>query len=98
MISYRGQRYQDYQEFEKARGERNANSVDERMVGGTHYTSMSVQPWNVVDSWSNDQRIGFYKGNALKYLMRAGTKGSAVEDIDKAIHYLDKLKAVLSNA
>jgi hypothetical protein len=55
---------------------------------------MSVQPWAVVDSWPVGQRIGYYRGNALKYLMRMGVKDNAVEDIKKAIHYLEKLLTI----
>lgn len=66
--------------------------------GGTHYVDMPVQPWDVIDTWHD--REAFYRGNALKYLMRFGAKhhGSrtaAIEDARKARHYLDKLIAVL---
>ena len=67
-------------------------------VGGTHYTAMATQPWDVVDTWPLDQRVGFFRGNALKYLMRAGSKGEAAEDFAKARHYLDKLVEVLACA
>lgn len=69
-------------------------------VGGNHYRAMNVQPWDVVDGWPIEQQIGFFRGNALKYLLRFGSKGrtpaAQVEDIDKAIHYLQKLSEVLS--
>ncbi len=60
-------------------------------VGGDHYLKMAVQPWDVIDTWPMDQRIGFYRGSALAYIMRAGSKGSAKEDYEKAQHYLAKL-------
>lgn len=60
-------------------------------VGGDHYTRMQVQPWDVIDTWPMEQRIGFLKGNAIKYLMRMGTKGSGIDDARKAAHYLSKL-------
>lgn len=65
--------------------------VRQTQVGGDHYTAMPVQPWDVIDTWPLEQRIGFYRGNAIKYLMRAGRKGPAAEDYRKARHYLDKL-------
>ena len=65
-------------------------------VGGDHYSKLSVQPWDVLDTWPIEQRIGFYRGNALKYVMRAGTKGNVTEDIEKARHYLEKLVEVLT--
>jgi hypothetical protein len=64
-------------------------------VGGGHYVTMAVQPWDVVDSWPLEQRIGFYRGNALKYLMRMGTKDAAPQEVAKSIHYLQKLLEVL---
>lgn len=70
------------------------HTPDDYQVGGVHYKNMSVQPWAVVDSWPIEQRIGFYRGNALKYLMRMGAKDNAVEDIRKAIHYLEKLLTI----
>lgn len=35
-------------------------------------------------------------GNAVKYIWRAGEKGRTVEDLDKAIRYLQILKEQLS--
>lgn len=64
-------------------------------IGGDHYARQTVQPWDVIDTWPLEQRIGFYRGNALKYVMRAGSKGPAAEDIAKAQHYLAKLCEVL---
>jgi len=63
--------------------------------GGSHYREMNVQPWDVIDTWPREQRIGFHRGNALKYLMRMGTKDEQIKEIRKARHYLDKLLEVL---
>lgn len=56
-------------------------------VGGSHYTDMPIQPWDIIDAFG----LGFYEGSALKYLLRAGRKGSRLEDLQKCRHYLDKL-------
>ena len=67
-------------------------SADETMVGGDHYLKMSVRPWDAMMSWMTPEEFeGFLKGNAIKYLARAGSKGPALEDLKKARHYLDKL-------
>ena len=66
-----------------------------RQEGGDHYLNMSVQPWDVVDCWSDKERIAYYRGNALKYLMRLGAKGPAVEDASKALHYVERMVEVL---
>ena len=60
-------------------------------AAGSHYTDMPIQPFDVVDTWPEEQRIGFYRGQALKYLMRAGLKGDAVTDFAKAAHCAQKL-------
>lgn len=66
-----------------------------RQVGGTHYKQMNVQPWDVVDGWPLELRIGYYRGNALKYLMRMGTKDEELQEILKCQHYVAKLAEVL---
>lgn len=38
-----------------------------------------------------EEFAGFCKGNALKYISRAGKKGNAAEDLRKARWYLDRL-------
>jgi Protein of unknwon function (DUF3310) len=65
-------------------------------VGGTHYKTKAVQPWDVIDScMSKEEAVGFYRGNVIKYTMRCNDKGG-VEDLQKARHYLDKLLEVLA--
>lgn len=70
-------------------------SANDRQVGGDHYLNMGVEPWDVINTWSPAERIGFFRGNAIKYLMRMGNKGAAIEDVRKAQHYLDKLVEML---
>jgi hypothetical protein len=69
--------------------------ANDRQVGGDHYKSMGVQPWNVVDTWPIEQRIGYYRGGALKYIMRLGTKDESPIEAGKGLHYLEKLIEVL---
>lgn len=57
-----------------------------RQVGGSHYTTLEIQPWEVIER----NGMGFFDGNAVKYLMRYKAKGG-VEDLKKAQHYLEKL-------
>lgn len=60
-------------------------------VGGDHYRSKAVQPWDAMESWmSPEQFRGFLRGNAIKYLARCDDKGG-IEDIKKAEHYLTKI-------
>jgi len=73
--------------------------LDERAAktqyGGTHYVKMVIQPWDVVDTWPIEQRIGYYRGGALKYIMRMGEKDASLQEIQKAAHYCQKLAEVL---
>lgn len=63
-----------------------------RQVGGEHYRSKMIQPWDAMEAWLTPAEfVGFLRGNAIKYLARMGDKGSAIEDAQKAQHYLDKL-------
>lgn len=52
-----------------------------------HYTGKSIEPIEVIQSWS----LNFCLGNVIKYVARAGLKkGSpALEDLKKARQYLD---------
>ena len=73
-------------------------TANERQEGGSHYKKMGVEPWDVVDTWPLEQRIGYYRGGALKYIMRCGSKDDRVQEIKKAGHYIDKLLEVLKEA
>lgn len=64
---------------------RTANS---RQIGGHHYKDLALQPWDACVAW----QLGFLDGNALKYIARHRTEGGGgVEDLKKAIHYLEKM-------
>ena len=72
-------------------------SLQAKQEGGDHYVKMAVQPWDVVDTWPLEQRVGYYRGNAMKYLMRLGSKDSGAQEARKAMHYCEKLAEVLGN-
>lgn len=72
-----------------------APQAKDRQVGGEHYKEMGVQPWDVVDTWPREQRIGYYRGGALKYLMRMGSKDESPVEVAKGQHYIQKLLEVL---
>jgi len=60
--------------------------ADAVQVGGTHYKQFQYETWNVIADWG----LGYFDGNAVKYLSRWKFKGG-VEDLRKARHYIDKL-------
>jgi len=61
------------------------NTMENKQIGGTHYNQHKIQPWDIIDEY----KLSFYEGNALKYLLR--NKGKRKEDLQKAIHYLEKI-------
>lgn len=65
--------------------------ADSEQVGGYHYVSKSVQPWEAMESWMSEEAFkGFIWGNVIKYIARWEDKGGK-QDLEKARHYLDKL-------
>lgn len=72
-----------------------AHAANARQVGGDHYKTMGVEPWDVVDTWPREQRIGYYRGGALKYIMRMGSKDVSAQEIAKGEHYIQKLLEIL---
>ena len=68
-----------------------------------HYTEgRKYEPIDVIEDW----KLGFCAGNALKYISRAGRKPSGslskkektIEDIDKAIWYLQRYKKEIAES
>jgi hypothetical protein len=52
-----------------------------------HYTDgRKYEPVKVIEDWGLD----YHMGNALKYISRAGRKKSLIEDLQKAIFYLER--------
>ncbi len=51
-----------------------------------HYTALSIQPIEVIESWA----LGFNLGTVVKYIGRAGRKGDALTDLKKAQYYLER--------
>lgn len=60
-----------------------------------HYKIGGIESIDYLEAkLSPEEFAGFCKGNALKYLSRAGHKADADEDIRKAVWYLNRLLAV----
>jgi hypothetical protein len=72
------------------------SSANQKQFGGDHYKRMGIEPWDVVDTWPLEQRIGYYRGGALKYIMRMGSKDQDPQEIEKGKHYMEKLLEVLN--
>lgn len=56
-------------------------------VAGAHYEARGLQHWDIMEVFD----IGYLEGQATKYIVRFDKKGTPVEDLKKAISYLDRL-------
>lgn len=60
---------------------------DKEMVNHpSHYNKGSIE---VID-FIEDQDLGFHEGNTVKYVCRAKHKGKEIEDLKKALWYLQR--------
>lgn len=62
--------------------------ANDKQVGGEHYKG-SIEPWDAITEWG----LGYLDGSAVKYLARWQKKGG-IQDVMKAIHFLEKLVEV----
>lgn len=63
------------------------NSALNTQEGGSHYKALKIQPVEYIHA----NNIGYLEGNVIKYVTRHESK-NGVEDINKAIHYLQLIK------
>ena len=54
------------------------------MAHPTYYRRGRIEVWDFI----RDQGLNFHLGNAIKYICRAGYKSNKIEDLEKAINYL----------
>jgi hypothetical protein len=69
-----------------------ANIAKEKQVGGNHYKQYVIQPIEFITK----NNIPFIEGNVIKYVLRWRDK-NGIQDLDKAIHYLELLKDIKRN-
>ena len=60
--------------------------ANEHQVGGDHYSSNEIQPWDYIVA----NNLGYLEGNIVKYTTRWRKKGG-IDDLRKVIHYTEKL-------
>jgi len=51
-----------------------------------HYAHSTIEVIDAIEAWG----LGFSLGNAVKYIARADHKGNAVEDLRKALWYIQR--------
>ena len=52
----------------------------------SHYNRGSIEVWDFIADW----RLDYLRGNAVKYICRAGYKDDTEQDLRKALEYLKK--------
>ena len=67
---------------------------DKEVISPDHYTVWKMEPITFI----MENRMEFWRGNVIKYVARAGFKGSEVQDLEKAIRYLEMRINELSGA
>lgn len=61
----------------------------------SHYNMGKIEVIDVIDDW----KLDFYSGNVIKYVGRAGHKGCELEDLKKALWYLNrKIQNIVNSA
>ena len=61
--------------------------MDDKINHPKHYCEgRKYEPIDVIEDWG----LGMHGGNAVKYISRAGRKGDAIEDLEKARWYVDR--------
>ena len=56
-------------------------------VGGDHYSKLAIQPVEYI----NANHLSYLQGNVIKYVTRFKNKGTPLQDLQKAKHYIDML-------
>jgi hypothetical protein len=70
----------------------NAVTANDRQVAGTHYQA-PYQHWDLVA----DTEMGYFEAQVTKYAIRHSKK-NGLQDLEKALHFLDKYAEVLGDA
>lgn len=61
--------------------------MDDKINHPKHYCEgREYEPIDIIEEWG----LGMHAGNAVKYISRAGRKGDAIEDLEKARWYVDR--------
>lgn len=65
--------------------------TDDPVHAPSHYTDGGIETIDYLEAkLTREEFVGYCRGNALKYLSRAGKKGDAAEDFAKAAWYCDR--------
>ena len=67
----------------------------DKQIGGNHYQHYLIQPYEFISK----NELTFFQGNVIKYVARSRHKGERMQDLKKALWYLNRLieKATKTN-
>ena len=90
-----------YQTLKELQAFRKQNGIDlqppeDAVNHPLHYTSGKIETIDFIE----DQGLNFHRGNAVKYIVRAGKKDpeKEIEDLKKAAWYINREIARIENA
>lgn len=59
-------------------------------IAQAHYNQCDIEPIEIMQMYFTAQEMyGFCKGNALKYILRSRFKGHELQDMEKALQYVE---------
>ena len=67
-------------------GRENTPTVDDPVRHPSHYTYGKIETIDFIE----DKDLNFNRGNAIKYIIRAGHKDDEAQDLEKARWYIDR--------
>ena len=63
------------------------SAANKKQVGGDHYKHGGEEHWDRVNRLS----LNYFQAAVTKYVERCYLKGNTVQDLQKAVHFLEKL-------
>lgn len=62
-------------------------SISDPVLHPSHYNKGTIEVWDFISDW----KLNFDRGNAIKYICRAGEKDPTkeIQDLEKAIAYIE---------
>jgi hypothetical protein len=79
--------------FPSIKDEKNINPIKEMVNHPDHYKGNKFEVIDIID----DYKLSFSMGNAVKYLLRAGKKDNTIQDLKKAVWYIEHEIKTLEN-
>lgn len=63
------------------------SAANQKQIGGNHYKHGGEEHWDRVHRLN----MNYFQAAATKYIERCYLKGNTIQDLQKAVHFLEKL-------